>query len=219
MRRWVILKGEGGDSRALTRAAFEGEGQALDRARTDELCWSSNRKRWRWQPTGQNPAAKAGNNVAAATRLQGQPDPSHPLRPLANAPASSRLLPRPIGPLKLIGFPGARPFRGLREVARSLPHFRRGSHAESGRRGRVGPLALYTATAVSFQCFFAALYRDAVIYHLGAGPCMKCGGFLHCLQFPGGRWTFFLEVMSSQNLSEVLMPVVRISEPLKIRDP
>lgn len=143
MRRWVILKGEGGDSWALTRAAFEGEGQALDRVRTDELCWSSNRKRWRWQPTGQNPAAKAGNNVAAANRLQGQPDPSHPLRPLANAPASSRLLPLPIGPLKLIGFPGARPFGGLREVARSLPHFRRGSHAESGRRGRVGPLALY----------------------------------------------------------------------------
>ena len=80
------LKGEGGASRARTRAGFEGEGQALDRVGTDQLSLSPSRKRWRWHPTGQNPAAKPGNNVAAAKRQRRWPCPSGPGRPSGPRP-------------------------------------------------------------------------------------------------------------------------------------
>lgn len=80
------LKGEGGASRTRTRAGFEGEGQALDRVGTDQLSLSPSRKRWRWHPTGQNPAAKPGNNVAAAKRQRRWSRPSGPGRPSGPRP-------------------------------------------------------------------------------------------------------------------------------------
>ena len=47
-QRWDVemshLKGVGGDSWALSRGGFAGEGQALNRVETDQLSWNSNRK-------------------------------------------------------------------------------------------------------------------------------------------------------------------------------